>query len=713
MKNFNSHFSNKFSSKKWISIGILLIIIISAIVIFSGYNYACNDENYLPYVSDSTFIPLIRIDHSVELKNSWYKLNVDRLGRVSVKTIKGEVIMSNLLYYCEPNDEIASIGLKDVNIQCTNDSTILIQGKSNENIVFLSIEIHQLLSKIDVKVRTVYGSNTIVNREALIAKFEVPVAEVYQINRKIGKKNLGREYWLQNEGVRFGSNERSALVYHTPFISSLQLDTKKQLLFFNLEYYLDHPYVNWPYEKDSTKWNNSTNQEEGNILSKAIYEKGSERRNKFSIYFNNLPNVTPRLMLIPNGYQAGYIFTEHADNGNIRTQRAAYFGAEDILNMDESKGGFVGHKIPVTKSIFYSGNDGISGSSIFGDSQDSTLLHFLDQIYSTGIYEICLHSPENLTSNRSTLEESIRFMKERYDTKTWIDHGFFNGNTNREAFVADGLDSTSQYYAADLWKKYGTQYFWSPAVEELRLPPISVKDDLEKFKFYSAYVHFWQNYFSPDELRELGIFKASKEIFLRRAFKSERNFLMNRLGMACPSPLYWKHPTRTNQFYSWATYNVNDYSDINQKAVDLEEIKLNKLINDWGIFIEHGYYVRTSEFKKNILSNFENKLFINPYFDQLLGFMAKKRDNGELYITTIKELLDYWKSLNNVSFEYFPNNTIKIINNNKKPIFGLSLVISTDSVLVNKKVPFMKQIGEEKVFWFDIDANEIVYLQIK
>lgn len=79
---------------------------------------------------------------------------------------------------------------------------------------------------------------------------------------------------------------------------------------------------------------------------------GESRVNHFSIWYGSIPENIPRIMLVPDGYLAGYVFTEHADGGNIRTHRAAYFGCDTILQISDVTGGFAGHKIPVKKVFF-------------------------------------------------------------------------------------------------------------------------------------------------------------------------------------------------------------------------------------------------------------------------------------------------------------------------------------------------------------------------
>jgi len=484
----------------------------------------------------------------------------------------------------------------------------------------------------------------------------------------------------------------------------MQLDVKKALLFFNLDYYLDHPHINIPAQKDGGGiWKD---------ISASEYRAGIERTNSFTINFGSLPDATPRLMLVPSGYLAGYIFTEHADGGNIRTERAIYFGNEDIIKATDAKGGFVGHKIPTTKSVFYSSKVEGKGAAIIENGKYSELLDFLDQIYSTGLYDICLHTPEDSTSNREILAESIRFMKDRYNAVSWIDHGFYSGKINREAFVAEGLDSSSIFYAADLWIEYNTKYFWSPAVELIRdSSKVSITGRIKEFRFFDAYVNIWKQYINPKELQELSFFQAAKELLRRYSDKFETNSQLPDQGNAYPTPLFWQHPTVSQGFYSWTTDFVKEYTDLSAKRIEREKYNLTKLINDQGVFFNHGYYVRYKE-SEDMMTLKDGKLSINPGFDKILGIMAEMRNKGDLNITTVSDLINYWLLLENISFEYSLNGDIYIYNRNKVPVNGLSIAINAQKILINGKRPSMRHHGEDSILWFDIQGNSKATLQL-
>jgi len=685
----------------WISI-LIFIFIISFLI--SGYYSAYKESSFLPLNNPTNLGYLLSDSKLIEIKSQNFKLLVDQNGKINIKTHTGELILSGLTFYSKYQGKKESYGLNNVRVQLLNDSTILINGTNGQNVtVNLSLITHKQSSKLDVLIKTVYNSTTLVEREAIVAVFDVPATEVYLKNRKVDRDNFEPEYWLNKEGVRFGSNERSALIYHTSDISSLQLKTAENLLFINLDYILDHPYGIVPFPK--------SNHENLIDQSAANFTEGTVRNNSFSLNLGSLPAITPRLMAVPDGFLAGYIFTEHADGGNIQTHRAVYFGSEQVVNASDAIGGFVKHKIPVTKSVFYIDSTGSKGSAIFEKQNDSLLMIFLDQLNATGIYDICLHTPENSNSNRSVLEESIRFMKNRYNTITWIDHGFFYGVINREAFVAEGLDSNSIYYAADLWKKYDTRYFWSPQIEFNRIAShVSIKANIKKFKFYRAYVNLWKNFFSPRELREMNPLQAIKELIRRFPNEYESNSLLPSKGDSYPTPLYWQNPTRTNNFYSWATDFVQKFDFHSRNVVENENIALKKLVNDWGIFISHGYYVQNDDSEMIIKDN-KGNFIINHYFDKILELIAQKRDEGELYTTTVRDLLNYWIKLDNVSFEYLPNGEIDIINKNNEPIKGLSIALRTDHIKIEGKTLSNKKVGDDSIFWFDINANETVRLK--
>ncbi|MDP4222538.1 MAG: hypothetical protein Q8868_04420 [Bacteroidota bacterium] len=669
-------------------------VLILVIFIFLGFNRASRNLSFIPDPNEINFTKLKPAEVSIIKENKWYKIIVDKQGDLNVTTPEGALIMSGLTYYAEHGDKNEYAGLDSISVSLTSDSTISITGNcKHDSYVRLILAVSKNHPYINVNVNTSYKKETTVRREALIASFDVPVTEVYLKNRKIDPGPFEPEYWLGREGARFGEESRSALIYHTPDVSSLQLNPGRKLLYVNLAYSRDHPFVRIPYQEDGGGRSID--------LSAARYKTGDIRDNDFTIWFGRIPAVIPRIMMVPDGYLAGYVFTEHADGGNLRRNRAVYFGSEEITDIKNATGGFAGHKIPVTKSVFYI------------DSQDCSVrdnpefLDFLDQLYSTGIYEICLHTPGDPNPNHELLDESMKFMNERYNSSTWIDHGVYNGKYNRECFVCDGLDPNSRYYTRDLWQKYGIHYFWNFGLEKIYDEPLKTK--IKEFKLTEASAEYWRRYLSSKELKHTSFFSAFYELIKRPSSKYELNLLCPFRGELCPTPVYWQNPTQSYQFYSWGTAYEKDFTSLTTKKVDkvleTEKQNLDKLLNDWGVFINHGYFVRSNGHENGIWTDLEGKIKINPYFDRILDYMSNLRDEGNLYITTIRDLMNYWIKTENVNYEYRPDGTIYLYNNNAEAINGLSLAVHAGSVRVNDEIPQFKRVGGETIFWFDIPSR--------
>ena len=67
--------------------------------------------------------------NQIELKRSLYKLFVDEYGRATIKTLEGEVILSNLTYYSAYEGVNDDWGLDNISVMLTSDSIILIIGE--------------------------------------------------------------------------------------------------------------------------------------------------------------------------------------------------------------------------------------------------------------------------------------------------------------------------------------------------------------------------------------------------------------------------------------------------------------------------------------------------------------------------------------------------------------------------------------------------------
>lgn len=143
----------------------------------------------------------------------------------------------------------------------------------------------------------------------------------------------------------------------------------------------------------------------------------------------------------------------------------------------------------------------------------------------------------------------------------------------------------------------------------------------------------------------------------------------------------------------------------------IEKRQLDSLNNDWRVFINHGYYVRNRSDDYYLIEQ-DGTLKINPLFDHVLDIMADMRNKGDLDLTTIKDLMNYWILTENISFQYSPDGTVMICNDNDTAVYGLSFAVHASKVSLNGKIPGSRKVGDDTVFWFDISAHDKVSMQI-
>ena len=274
---------------------ILLVLAIAGIILLNlwllaGYRIIRQEITYLPDISvyNSGIIQNHEKTVTYTIKSQYYTLEVNSSGKVTVKTPDNEVIMSDLTFFSDYEDHQPSLGFFDIEVRKENDSTISIRGEgTSETIVNIMLKASRDLPEFEISISTEYNSDVIVKREALVAAFAVPVSEVYRKNRKADNEKFEAEYWLDKQGVKFGHGSKSALIYHNTAASSLQLSTTNNILFINLDFFEDHPYVHIPFQADGGgRWID---------LSPSKYSSNDRRINSVKFYIGSTPEYTPGL----------------------------------------------------------------------------------------------------------------------------------------------------------------------------------------------------------------------------------------------------------------------------------------------------------------------------------------------------------------------------------------------------------------------------------
>ena len=222
----------------------LLLLSLLVVLFVAGYFDSRTPVSYLPDIKIENADRKLVDNDSCTLEGSDFKLIVTTRGNVTIRSLSGSTLLSSLRYYSFQNDTIEKVGLDNIEVKFTNDSTILLSGQGQSGtMVKICFAVPRKSNKLDIITTTDYFRTTKVDREALVLVSELPVKEVYKKNRRADQNAFASEYWLDNQGVLFGNDGNSILIYNVPNVSSLQLNTEHKTLFINLDYKRDHPHI--------------------------------------------------------------------------------------------------------------------------------------------------------------------------------------------------------------------------------------------------------------------------------------------------------------------------------------------------------------------------------------------------------------------------------------------------------------------------------------
>lgn len=568
--------------------------------------------------------------------------NVDTSSGLKIYSKSGSLILASEELIAE-YDSTAETFTRDVSESLP---TVTVTYTGTRSTVSISFEFGAN-PLIPIAISVSYGIDVTVDSEIMRLTFDPELTEIYLKNRRKLTSITGTEYWLDKEGCKFGAADTCAMVYHTPNIASMFVNKTNKTLDVVLDSHDSHWYMR--------THAGDTSAEQYSDLSDSVRATGESVSYSFGLIVGYDPPIKPRMMLNPDGYVAALIWTEHTDNSIIETQRASMFGRSDITSADNAVGGFAYHDIPITKSVFYYGNDrqvGIKTSK--SGSINTDFENFLDGLYEDG-YEICLHTPSPDTDTRSECLEAIQYVKENFDTITWIDHGAI---VNREAISSDGLIEESEYYIADYWDTYGTKYFWQYGSEN---GPHTGLDKL-----------------APGEPTN------------------------------AVTPLYWRHPTRMRDYISWCARTVGSRA----YETFLTEGNINALVTNWGFSILHTYSVSANPDATFCTKNQDNSYSISDFAEARLTQMAGLRDNGLLRLATLRDVIEYWLDLEQVGLQYERNGDVTITNGTGHTVNGFSLVLDSENFTLD--IPHnVKSTQYGAVVWFDLPTSGTTLRAIK
>ena len=515
------------------------------------------------------------------------------------------------------------------------------------------------------KTKTQFKKDVKLLRLAIVQNLPEGEIIVYRRNQHIDSVNLQPSYYIDREGFIVKQDTACLCTYHNTNISSLQLDVEHRTVCFNIDYWRDHPLLRYPMRNDTSDYFED--------ISYRYVKAGEVFENDFNIY-HNAPDNLPRLMPVWDGYQSAFIFTEHADWTDLRTHRAVLFGNENIESPKDAVGGFCYFDIPVTKSVFYWNPDNVTNEKtseglfpglVASIKTDKEFFKLLKTIKKQG-FEICLHSPEVYTTILDEFPKAMRFMRQHFNTVSWIDHGYNNGpDKNREDLVCDGLLPESPYYSVDLWKKNGVRYLWNAYYEENRM---------EQYNFDSHFVQPFDGY-----------------------------------GDALPNRQITTLPNGDKDFLLWSTPSTLEINEDHEWYYYFDSIRLQRLVDQHNVFITHVYPAWSNPHRAFWQYNENGTAVAMPGFNYALSQLAHFRDEKKILPTTIQEYLGYHEKLLNVDYQIVDNKTISLTNHGDN-IKGLTLLCSKPIIVEGKVIDFRK-VDEGYLVWFNLNKNETVIIR--
>lgn len=521
-------------------------------------------------------------------------------------------------------------------------------------------------NRLTVKTETRFKQDVKLLRLAFVLPLPEGKLAVYRRNQHIDTTDFQALYYLDREGFSITNDSLSLCTYHNTGISSLQLNTKSQTACFNIDYWRDHPLLHYPMRTDTSDFFDDISYRE--------VKTGEVLKGEFSFYVSTLDEL-PRLMPVWDGYQSAFIFTEHADWTDLRTHRAVLFGNENITKPEEAVGGFCYFNIPVTKSVFYWNPDNVTNEKtskgrfpglVASIKTDKEFFKLLKAIKKEG-FEICLHSPDVYTTIPSEFPKAMRFMRQNFNTVSWIDHGYNNGpDKNREDMVCDGLLPDSPYYSADLWKKNGVRYLWNAYYEENRM-----EDNLFDGHFVQPYDGF---------------------------------------GDALPNRQITTLPNGDKDFLLWSTSSTLEVNEDHEWYYYFDSVRLQRLVDQHNVFITHIYPAWTDPWRGFWQYNESGTAVAMPGFNFALSQLARFRDEKKILPTTVEQYLSFYEKLINIDYQILNSNSIQLTNHGKA-IEGLTLLCSKP-IVADKPINFRK-VDEGYLVWFNLGKKESVTIRYR
>ena len=585
---------------------------------------------------------------------------------------------SNGLIVLRRSDDYSAAGVGDFAVQVETAGTTI---SSTLHTPHFDMRINAFArrdsTRIDLSTTTTFLQPVRLFNLSFILQSPQAISEVFLKNRtrrEAATHPIRSDIWLWKEGARSKTGEYDWMVLGNPDLASTEILTAgrgnafktirnaaQPTLVLNLLHYSAQHYRR--HVENMTRDYSFSTFEEHSLPS---FNRGDAVKHRFALHVGKRLASPPRLSLSAKGFRAVHVWTEHADKTCLDSHRAAYFGDQQATSADSAVGGFAYYRHVVTKSVFFDNPGGVqnviakNGEPV--DVGEATsykrckeFASFLDALALQG-HEICLHAlaPNDVLAH----PENIAAFYERYRSRTWIDHGM---QDVRAALGWQGFTSFSDYRITGALAASDIGYFWTWSSTD----------------------------FMPKN-------------------KAEINLLHNTKAEFMPTPLYWKHPTMPDGTVIWASHeaSLDGFGDDG----------LDRLIAERGVSIHQHYYpyLIDEEYDFEFIEvSAGGKYKATKRFNAVLDAMAKRNCEGELLLTTVGEIMNYWLNTEHVDFEMVPDG-FRLRSRLASPVNGLAFYVHARRVSSQDVELRCRTLDSgDLLVWFDMPAKGTIDFSIE
>jgi len=376
------------------------------------------------------------------------------------------------------------------------------------------------------------------------------------------------------------------------------------------------------------------------------------------LFLGSDPTVLP--LRYPRGFRSALVFTDHADQARLDRMQAVMYGHSGPDAHKAPSGGFVGHGLAMTKTLFHRSRlRGLTQLSLPEYAQEAR------RLAAAGI-ELGPHSVGDGPDKREKTRDSLAAFQQIGGSPVWIDH---QPATNCEALCSEGADPSSRYYLVDLLREFGYRYAW--AGTDVREPSDGI------------------NLFDPERFS-----RRPAVLYRHAAIDRERD------GLWLFSSLW--------RLYG-STELIQRYS----------QSKLDGLERDRGLHIAHTYLDSAGGagtlMGKTILRRAADGYRLADAFDSWLGQLSERQAKGGVWVPGVAALAEHLVSMRGVEVAAAAEG---VLIRSSSSVSGASFLLpGVEGLVVVDGRPLSAEAQrlepQGRVFWLDLEAGKAVAVHWK